>query len=119
VGGILAKDRDFVVHFCLETAVVKEVACLNVAKDFGSLASCERFRREVPTDLVSHKEVTLADCERFFDRLRQFKVTAGVEPAEIDKTKDQIIRACQEKANPGTIACFLASPTYDQARRCP
>jgi hypothetical protein len=119
VSGLLQQGRHQVVRFCLETAVPKEIDCVLAAKDATGLSGCERFRREIPKDLAAHTEVTLADCERFFDRLRQFKIEAGVSAAEVDKTKDQIVRTCQEKAKAGTIACFVASPTYEQARRCP
>jgi len=66
-----------------------------------------------------HREPTAADCARFFARLRQLQLAEGVRPEEIDPDRDQIIRTCQEKAKAGTIACFIASPTYEQARRCP
>ena len=44
---------------------------------------------------------------------------AGAAPAEVERDRDQIVRSCQEKAKMGTIVCFIASPTYEQARRCP
>jgi hypothetical protein len=106
--------------YCLQVAVPREVECLTAAKDAATLSSCERFRREIPPDLLERNEVQLSDCEHLYDRLRQFKIEEeGTSPAEIDPTRDQIIRSCVEKARVGTIVCFLASPTYEQARRCP
>ena len=116
---MLSRQQGRTVQICLEIAVPAEVACMNVAKNIGTLAACERFRREVPKELTAHTEPTQADCERMFDRLRQFKIQDGAEPAEVDATRDQVVRACQEKAKVGTIACFIASPTYEQARKCP
>ena len=89
------------------------------AKDFVTLVACERIRREIPKSMLGHSEPTLEDCELFFDRLRQFKIEQGVPFAEIDKTRDQIVRSCQEKAKIGTIECFLTAQNYDMARRCP
>jgi hypothetical protein len=116
---MLSREKGTTVQICLQIAVPAEVACMVVAKDVGTLAACERFRREVPKELTSHTEPTQADCERMFDRLRQFKIQEGTDPDEVDATRDQVVRACQEKAKVGTIACFLASPTYAQARKCP
>jgi hypothetical protein len=119
VSQLIDKDRTQVVRYCLEIAVVKEIECVLAAKNVESLIGCERMRREIPEELAVARELTEADCARFFDRLRQFKLAEGVAPADMDKDRDQIIRACQEKAKPGTVACFIASPTYEQARRCP
>jgi len=116
---MLAREKGTTVQICLQIAVPAEVDCMVAAKDVLTLAACERFRREVPKELTAHAEPTQADCERFFDRLRQFKIQEGAEPAEVDATRDQVVRSCQEKAKIGTIACFLASPTYEQARKCP
>src|SRR5262249_9828882 len=115
----LAENPGRTLALCVEVAVPKEVECMQAAKDFVTLASCERFRRELPKDLLNRTEPTLADCERFFDRLRQFRIEEGADPDEIDKSRDQAVRACQEKAKVGTLACFIASPTYAQARSCP
>src|SRR5437764_1032782 len=82
-------------------------------------AACERFRGQVPKDLRDKKEVTEADCQKLFERLRQFKVQDGVPGERVDQDKDQIIRTCLDKAKPGTVACFIASRTYEEARRCP
>jgi hypothetical protein len=112
-------NREQIISLCLQTAAVKEIDCVLAAKTIADVGGCERFRREVPEDLAEHREVTDKDCARFFDRLRQFKIEEGADPAEIDKTRDQIIRACEEKAKPGTIACFIASPDYAHARLCP
>ena len=106
-------------RYCLEIAVPQEIACVVAAKEVDKLVGCERKRREIPEALAVARELTEADCARFFDRLRQFKLIEGVKPEDIDKDRDQIIRSCQEKARPGTVACFIASPTYEQARRCP
>jgi hypothetical protein len=114
-----ARGRGLAVALCMEVAVPQEAECMQRAKDFGSLAACERFRREVPKDLLAHTEPTQADCERFFDRLRQFRIEDGDDPHAIDATRDQVVRSCQEKAKIGTLACFIASPTYRQARSCP
>ncbi len=119
VNAVEHASRAQIVQFCVQTAAVKEIDCVVAATTVDGVGGCERFRREVPEDLVMHKEATEKDCARFFDRLRQFKLADGDDPAEIDKTRDQIIRACEEKAKPGTIACFIASPTYDHARLCP
>lgn len=119
VGQLIDEDRAKVVRYCLEIAVPKEIACVMAAKEAEKLAGCERLRRDIPESLATARELTEADCARFFDRLRQFKLAEGVKPAEIDRDRDQIIRSCQEKAKPGTVACFIASPTYEQARRCP
>ncbi len=119
VEGVLAGQRGKTLAVCVEVAVPKEVECMKAAKDFVSLASCERFRRELPKDLLSRTEPTQADCERFFDRLRQFRIEEGTDPDEIERSRDQVVRACQEKAKIGTVACFIASPTYAQARSCP
>lgn len=119
VAQLIDKDRDKVVRYCLEIAVVKEIECVNAAPKVENLVGCERMRREITPELAMSRELSQADCAKFFDRLRQFKLAEGVAPAEIDKDRDQIIRACQEKAKPGTVACFIASPTYEQARRCP
>jgi hypothetical protein len=116
---MFSRQRGTTVQICLEIAVPAEVACMNAAKDMGTLAACERFRREVPKELIARAQPTQADCERMFDRLRQFKIQEGAEPAEVDATRDQVVRACEEKAKVGTIACFIASPTYEQARKCP
>jgi hypothetical protein len=115
---VLAHDHDQVVAYCLEVAVPREIDCLLAAKDVSGVFGCDRFRREVG-GLVDHKEPARADCERLFDRLRGFKIEEGAAPAEVDKDRDQIVRSCQEKAKLGTIVCFIASPTYEQARRCP
>jgi hypothetical protein len=116
---LIEADREGVMRYCLEMAVPREIACVIAAKDMEGLSGCERKRQEIPGELVQHDVPTEADCAKFFDRLRQFKLLEGVEPAEIDKDRDQIIRTCQEKGKAGTIACFIASPTYEQARRCP
>jgi hypothetical protein len=116
---LLAQRNTLTLAICVEVAVPREVECMQAAKDFMSLASCERFRREVPKDLLSHAEPTQADCERLFDRLRQFRIEEGTDPDEVETTRDQVVRACQEKAKIGTVACFIASPTYAQARSCP
>jgi len=116
---LTASGREGVMRYCLEIAVPKEIACVSAAKTTEGLVGCENFRRELTEELVAHTEATEADCARFFDRLRQFKLAEGATPDEVDKTRDQIIRTCQERAKPGTIACFIASPTYEQARRCP
>lgn len=116
---MMAKDRDEVVRYCLEVAAPKEIACVLTAKDVPGLAGCDRFRRELPPELLEHKEPSGTDCERLFDRLRGFRIEEGVNPVDIDRDRDQLVRSCQEKAKIGTIACFLASPTYAQARRCP
>jgi hypothetical protein len=119
VARLIGANRSSVMRYCLELAVPKEIECVVAAKSFDGLAGCENRRREISEELVAHSEPTLADCEKFFDRLRQFKVAEGVSPKEIDKDRDQVVRSCQEKARAGTIACFIASPTYEQARRCP
>ena len=116
---MLDANRENVVRYCLETAAVPEIECVLAAKSTEGLVGCERKRRSVDEKLATATELTEADCTRFFDRLRQFKIADGVKPDEVDRDRDQIIRACQEKANPGTVACFIASPTYEQARRCP
>jgi len=116
----LARMKPRGLGYCLQLAVPKEVECLATAADRTEMATCERFRREVPTDMLDRNDVTELDCARLFDRLRQFKLEEeGADPAEIDQTRDQIVRACQEKGKLGTITCFLASPSYAQARRCP
>jgi len=116
---MMAKEKGATVEVCLQIAVPAEVECMVAATDVRALAACERFRREIPKELLSHNEPTQADCERMFDRLRQFKIQDGAEPSEVDATRDQVVRSCQEKAKIGTVACFLASPTYEQARKCP
>jgi hypothetical protein len=116
----LEKMAPLGLSYCLQVAVPKEVECLTKAHNQTELAACERFRREIPPDLLERKEVLLSDCELLFDRLRQFKIEEeGANPDDIDKTRDQIVRSCVEKAKVGTVACFLASPNYAQARRCP
>lgn len=116
---LLDANRERVLRYCLEIAAVKEIECVLAAKQADGLVGCERMRRTIDEKLATATELTEADCARFFDRLRQFKLGEGVAPGEIDRDRDQIIRSCQEKANPGTVACFIASPTYEQARRCP
>ncbi len=116
---LVKDDRPNVVRFCLESATPEEADCAIKAADFPTLAACERFRRQVPKDLAKRDEVTPEDCEKVFLRLKQFKIDEGVSADEVDKTKDQIIRACEEKAKPGTVACFISSRTYEEARRCP
>jgi hypothetical protein len=116
---VLSHDRAQVIDYCVQLAVPKEVECIRAAKEVPGLFGCERFRREVPSDLAERRELTRADCERFYDRLRGFKLEEGASPAEVDNDRDQIIRACQDKAKVGTVACFIASPSYEQARRCP
>jgi hypothetical protein len=111
--------REEIVRYCLEVAVPKEIDCVLAAKDVAGLTNCDRFRREVPADIALSREPTQADCERFFDRLRGFRIEEGAAPADLDRDRDQIVRACQEKAKIGTVACFIASPTYAQARACP
>jgi hypothetical protein len=118
--GVLKEYAPRGLGYCLQIASAKEVDCLIAAKSTEEMTKCERFRRELPADLVERDQVTLGDCELLFDRLRQFKIEeAGVAPVELDATRDQIIRSCVEKAKVGTVACFLASPSYEQARRCP
>jgi hypothetical protein len=116
---VLEANRERMMRYCLEVAVVEEIECILAAKEASGVVGCERMRQTVDERLATAKELTEADCARFFDRLRQFKVSEGVRPEEIDRDRDQIIRACQEKARPGTVACFIAAPTYEQARRCP
>ena len=116
---VLDANRENVVRYCLEVAAVPEIECVLAAKTTDGLVGCERKRRSVDEKLATATELSEADCTRFFDRLRQFKTAEGVPAEEVDRDRDQIIRACQEKANPGTVACFIASPTYEQARRCP
>lgn len=116
---VAKNDRPNVLRFCLESATPEEAACVVKATDYPTLAACERFRRQVPKDLASRDEVTTADCEKLYERLRQFKIDEGVAAAEIEQTKDQVVRACEEKAKPGTVACFIASRSYEEARRCP
>ncbi len=119
VDGLLNANRTSILRYCLEVAVPKEIACVTSAKAMEALAGCENLRREIPEELVMRTEVTEADCSKFFDRLRQFKIAEGTPPADMDRDRDQIVRTCQERAKPGTIACFVASRTYEQARRCP
>ena len=117
---LLEKFTPLGVAYCLQVASPKEVECLTAAKTSDELSTCERFRREIPADLLERNEVVLSDCELVFDRLRQFKIEEeGAAPLEIDETRDQIVRSCVEKAKVGTIACFVASKTYAQARHCP
>jgi hypothetical protein len=121
---LLARDHTRVVVYCLEVTVPKEVECLVSAKTVEATFSCDRFRRELPRDITegdptTHREPSRQDCERFFDRLRGFQIEEGADVDGVDKDRDQIVRACQEKAKIGTVACFIASPTYEQARHCP
>jgi hypothetical protein len=116
---VLEANRERMMRYCLEVAVVEEIECILAAKEASGVVGCERMRQTVDERLATARELTEADCARFFDRLRQFKVSEGVNPEEIDRDRDQIVRACQEKARPGTVACFIAAPTYEQARRCP
>ena len=116
---LLDANRETVMRYCLEVAVVPEIECILAAREAPGVAGCERHRQNVDERLATATELTEADCARFFDRLRQFKLGEGVAPEEIDRDRDQIIRACQEKARPGTVACFIAAPTYELARRCP
>jgi hypothetical protein len=69
--------------------------------------------------MLDRNEVTPEDCERFFVRYKQFMMTEGMAPEQIDANKDQLVRTCEDKAKPGTIACFLTAATYEEARRCP
>ena len=87
----------------------------------------QRRRADVAGPLDAAPDERLADsgslhprahCERVFLRLKQFKLAEGVTAEEIDSTRDQIVRACLEKASVGTVACFLASRSYAEARRC-
>lgn len=119
VNQLVDAERPNVVRFCLETASVEEMDCVLAAKSFPELASCERFRRQVPADLAKRDEVSEEDCEKLFVRLKQFKLDEGVPGEQIDATKDQIIRACLERAKPGTVACFITAHNYEEARRCP
>src|SRR5262249_52495977 len=108
---VLARDRAQVIRYCLEVAAPKEIECLLAAKDAARLLECGKERRSVG-DLAEHKELTREDCERFFDRLRGFQIEDGASPEAVDKDRDQIIRACQDKAKVGTVVCFIASPSY-------
>jgi hypothetical protein len=103
---------------CLEFAVPDEVSCMIAAVDFASLADCARHRRDVG-EIPMHTELTEADCERFFDRHRQFQLERGVPASEEDGNKDLIVRECLDKGKAGTVSCFIASPTWEQAQRCP
>jgi hypothetical protein len=116
---IVKKDRPNQVRFCLEALEVAEVECVLKAGDFPALAACERLRRQIPKDLLKNNEVSPEDCERFYVRYKQFMMTEGMAPEQVEKAKDQLIRTCEEKAKPGTIACFLTAATYEEARRCP
>jgi hypothetical protein len=118
---VLAHDHTRVVVYCLAVTVPKEIDCLIAAKTVEATFNCERFRRELPPDITdaSRHEPSRLDCERFFDRLRGFQIEEGADEGIVDKDRDQIVRACQEKAKIGTVACFIASPTYAQARHCP
>jgi len=116
---VLGRDRPTVVRYCVEVAVPKEIDCLLKAKEVADLFGCDRFRREIPPGLVEHTEASHEDCEHLFDRLRGFQVEQGTDPETLDKDREQVIRTCQEKAKVGTIACFIASPSYEQARHCP
>ncbi len=119
VQSIVKKDRPNQVRFCIEALEVPEVECVLKASDFPALAACERLRRQIPKDMLNRSEVTAEDCERFFVRYKQFMMTEGMAPEQVEKAKDQLIRTCEEKAKPGTIACFLTAATYEEARRCP
>jgi hypothetical protein len=119
VAGLTTQRREGIVQFCLETSNVDEANCMIEASDFPTLAACERFRRQVPPDLLERTKVTEADCELFFYKLRQFKIIEGVAPAEIDEDKDKLVATCLEKAKPGTLVCFLAARDYAGAKRCP
>jgi hypothetical protein len=116
---LVGSSREAVLRYCLELAVPREIECVLAARSFEGLSGCENHRREISEELALRSEPTEADCGRFYDRLRQFRLAEGVSPAEMDRDRDQIIRTCQERARAGTIACFVASPTYEQARRCP
>ena len=119
VQSIVKRDRPNQVRFCLEALEVPEVECVLKAGDFPQLAACERLRRQIPKDMLKNNEVTPEDCERFYVRYKQFMMTEGMSPEQVEKAKDQLIRTCEEKAKPGTIACFLTAATYEEARRCP
>jgi hypothetical protein len=119
VKDIVKKDRPNQLRFCLEALEVPEVECVIKAADFPTLAACERLRRQIPKEMLKRTEVTTEDCERFYVRYKQFMMTEGKTPEEIEANKDQLIRTCEEKAKPGTIACFLTATTYEEARRCP
>ena len=119
VQDMVKADRPNNLRFCLEALETPEVECVVKAADFTALAACERLRRQVPLDMLKRTEVTAEDCERFYVRYKQFMMTEGVPPAQLEADKDQLIRTCQEKAKVGTIACFLTATTYEEARRCP
>lgn len=116
---LVARDLPELVRFCVEAASREEIDCVLAAQDFPTLAACERFRRQVPKDLADRDEVSESDCAKLFERLRRFRIEAGALAADIDATRDQVIRACLEKAKPGTVACFITARTYEEARRCP
>jgi hypothetical protein len=116
---LVKDDRPNVVRFCVESATKEEAECVIKAADFPTLAACERFRRQVPKDLAKRDEVTPDDCEKVFTRIKQMKMDEGYAADDIDKTKDQIVRACEEKAKPGTVACIISSRSWEEAKRCP
>jgi hypothetical protein len=119
VAGLTSQRREAIISFCLATSNVDEANCMIEASDFPTLAACERFRRQVPPELLERTKVTEADCELFFYKLRLFKLTEGVAAAEIEKDKDKLVATCMEKAKPGTLVCFLAARDYAQAKSCP
>lgn len=116
---LAAARRDSLVTFCTETTVPAEAECILAANTARQMFDCGRISRQIPDDLLNGDTVTEEHCELFFFRLRQFKILEGVAPSEIDKDHDQLVRKCQEEARPGTLACFLAAPDYETARRCP
>jgi hypothetical protein len=119
VANVVKQDHGNRLAFCLGALEQKEIDCVLNAVDFPALAECERFRRQVPPDLVNHKEVTQDDCDRFYLRYKQFMMNDGVPSERVEKDKDQITRACMDKAKPGTVACFITAETYEEAKRCP